>query len=152
MKKKSAIHRMMDYIAMRDHSQKELITKLKRFHTTEEIQKAITYGIDQGWIPQNPDQLQSLSNKVGSTLQRKGKGPVYINQYLAKKGLPPITVNADESLEIAYKLLEKKFKNVEKPINFRNKASLFLKSKGFTLHTIRAAVVNFEKNSGTDNT
>lgn len=145
MHKKSATHRLMDYLAIRDHSEQELVTKLKKFHSPEEIQQAINYGKDQGWIAQTEEQLQSLSEKVSRTLQRKGKGPVYINQYLHQRGLPKIKIDSEDNLENALKLLERKFRTEIKPENYRNKAALFLKSKGFDLETVRKAVSSHEK-------
>jgi hypothetical protein len=55
---------MTEYLSRRDHSEKELRTKLSKFYSAEEIQIAIEYGKSRKWIPDTPEEKLEFSNKV----------------------------------------------------------------------------------------
>jgi regulatory protein len=137
----SARNRMMDYLAQRDHSEKELRKKLKDKFSPDEIDIAFTYGKVQGWIPDSPESALNLAEKTAATLKRKGKGPLYINQYLKEKGLPKVSMNRDEEFENARKLAHNKFPNIENmDTKAKAKVGRFLISRGFSLETVRKVI------------
>ena len=90
----TAQNKLMDYLARRDHSEKELREKLSRNFEFEEIDRAIQIAKDSGWMA-DP---QELAEKVAKRLLEKGKGSFYIKNYLLQKGLPALEI--DEELEI----------------------------------------------------
>lgn len=139
--KPSACNKMMDHLARRDHSEKELRKKLKDKFTAEEIDAAIEYGKNQGWIPDSAAGALALAEKTAATLRRKGKGPLYINQYLKEKGLPPVASQPAEELEKARELAHNKFSNIES-MDRKEKAKVgrFLISRGFSLETVRKVI------------
>lgn len=141
----SASTKMMDYLARRDHSEKELRKKLKTRFTPEEIDKAIEYGKANGWIPDTPEGLQNLAEKTAAALRRRGKGTMYINQYLKEKGLPPVKPDVVEELEKARELVKNKFSNVsEMDRKEKAKVGRFLMSRGFNLDIVRKVIYESE--------
>lgn len=143
----SATKRMMDYIALRDHSEKELRTKLKKRFEPEEIDKAIDYGKTHGWIPDTAEGLEALSKKTASYLSRKGKGVRFINHNLHKKGLPSVKMNPEEELEKALMLVQTKFASTvantrEEKEKLKAKKGRFLISRGFDMDVVRKVVYN----------
>ncbi len=98
--------KLMMYLAMRDHSERELRTKLRKTYETEEIESALLKAKDSGYLPDTPQQLLALSQKIAAGLHRKRKGIFYINNYLRKKGLPAIAVESEIEIEKATALLK----------------------------------------------
>ncbi len=137
----SPIAQLMNILSRRDHSEKEVRQKMKDTFSPEDIEKAITYGKERGWLPNSPESLLALSEKVADSLRRRGKGPQYINQYLHKKGLPGVERKEQEELEKALELVENKFFNgrSKKPAD-RGKVGRFLLARGFSSDTVRKVV------------
>ncbi len=139
--KASARNKMMDYLAHRDHSESELRLKLKDDFTAGEIDLAIEFAKEKGWVPNSEEDLRALSEKTAEVLKRKGKGQHYINQYLEEKGLAPVAVDSLEELEKARQLVENKFSDLSK-MNEKEKAKAarFLASRGFDEETVRKVI------------
>lgn len=138
---RSARNKMMDLLAIRDHSEKEIRQKLKqRKFSEEEIDKAVEYGRTHHWLPETADENTLLSQRFADSLHRKGKGVIYINHQLAKKGLPAIAADSQIELEKALRLLDNK--QVKKDLDKNEKAKLgrFLVSRGFELQIVRKAL------------
>jgi len=138
----SARNKMMDILARRDHSEKELRKKLRdKQFPPEEIDRAIEFGKENGWIPNTEEGLKVLSEKTADVLKRKGKGRLYINHYLKEKGLVPVEVDPAEELEKARELVENKFSDL-KQMDRKEKAKVgrFLISRGFGLETVRKVI------------
>jgi len=134
-----ASQKMMDYLARRDHSEKELRKKLETNYSPAEIEQAIAYGKKQGWISDSAEKL--LAEETAAILRRKGKGATYINQYLEEKGLPPVQIDADEELEKALELVKNKFSDIEKmDRNEKAKVLRFLSSRGFDPEIVRKVI------------
>jgi regulatory protein len=130
---KSAIDKTMDYVARRDHSEKELRQKLSLRFSSEEIDKAIEFAKQKKWLASTDDELLVFSLKVAEALHRKKKGINYINNYLKKKGLPPIKKDSERELEKARSLLGLKKLQLQK-------AQRFLSSRGFDFETIHKSL------------
>lgn len=131
---RSARNKMMDLLAQRDHSEKEIRTKLKqREFSPEEIDAAIEYGKTNKWLPDSAEGLQALAEKAANALHRKGKGIIYINHFLKQKGLPPVKSDFSQELEKALSLI--KNKKGEKA-----KIGRFLLSRGFEQSVVRKVV------------
>lgn len=134
----SARNKLMDLLARRDHSEKELRTKLRqRDFTDEEIDKAISHARDHGWLSSPAE----LAERYADSLHRKNKGIHYINQHLQNKGLPTLSRDVDLELEKAIRLVETK----QAPLSRlsreeKAKAARFLISRGFDSETITRAL------------
>ena len=124
----SAMNSLMGYLARRDHSVKELRDKLKRKFTVEEVDRALETAHENGWlIPP-----EELAVKVAGELGRKGKGKIYIRNYLAQKGLPLVTADDEEELQKGMEVARHKFGEGRlEQIEERKKVYQFLINRGF---------------------
>lgn len=159
----------MDLVASRDHSEKELRSKLleafrrsqrarKKWNKNAEepsdedlknqqtqihqaIDQAIEFARTHGWL----GPAEELSQKMAAILHRRNKGIVYINNYLQEKGLPGITNNRDLELEKALSLVKNKVSDLsELPYDEKQKERArigrFLASRGFDSETVRKVI------------
>ena len=136
--KPNAKRKIMDMLARRDHSPKELRTKLKKHeYSAEDIEAAIEFAKQGRWLADD----QTLSEKMGASLHRKKKGIRYINQALNEKGLPPIKSDFEQELEKAMKLVKNKLKaNEELTKEKKEKLGRFLLSRGFESSVVRKVI------------
>ncbi len=136
---KTARVKAMDYLARRDHSEKELRDKLSRFYTNEEISQALAELNERGWILPP----EELSAKVSQQLHNKGKGIYYINQYLQKKGLPSVPKDPELEFDKAMEICQQKLSDP----NDLAKLSSLLKNRGFDTETLSQVVHEIRRNS-----
>ena len=137
----SARNQMMDILARRDHSEKELREKLNGKFPSDEVESAIEFAKSKGWIPESEEDQMRLSQKIADDLKRKGKGHEYINQYLEQKGLAPVPFDPAEELEKARQLVENKFSDMKQMDQKQKaKAGRFLSARGFDLETVRKVI------------
>ena len=97
--------RIMDFVAKRDHSEKELRQKLKLYAEAEIIDQAIIWAKEQNWLSA-PDVLKL---KFADQLHRRGKGIRTINQKLKMKGLPTVKSDFETEVVKARKLVKAKW-------------------------------------------
>lgn len=155
---------------MRDHSEKELRTKLREYfrrniqyrkrlakkqnraftedtdeanqqEITEAIEAAIEFAKTNNWL----GDAGQLSEKMASMLHRKNKGIGYINNYLKEKGLPAVSADRDLELEKALTLVKNKFSDFsELPFEEKRKeqarVARFLASRGFDSDIVRKVI------------
>lgn len=167
--KSYAKRKVMDLVAMRDHSELELRKKLKEYfrrnlmfrkraaqkdkreftEDTEEnrqaiaeaIEGAIQFARDQNWLGDET----VLADKMAKILHRKNKGISYINNKLKEKGLPPVTTDRDLELEKALTLVKNKFSGFA-ALSFEDKrkeqarVARFLASRGFSSEIVRKVI------------
>ena len=127
---KTAQNKLMDYLSRRDHSEKELRTKLRTHEFSEaEIDGAIATAKESGWM--SPP--EELAERVYLRLNEKGKGALYIQRYLAEKGLPDVHIDEDIELEKGRKLIEPLIERGED----REKQQRYLTNRGYAPKTIR---------------
>lgn len=141
-KRKSAFEKIVDYLAIRDHSESEIREKLdSKDFAPEDIDSGIELAYENGFML-SPEEL---SNMVLDKLNKKNKGILYINQYLENKGLPCAHPNWELELSKARTLIEKKFKK-SAPFTIEEKQLVyrFLTNRGFADQTIND-VVNLKK-------
>lgn len=128
------LDRLAFYLARRDHSEKELRTKLGRKFTSEVINQALESAKQQKWL-KSPEELSEL---VAQALHRKHKGHVYIRRFLQKKGLPGLLPEETKELEKAQYLLKMKFGSIQDfDFEIKRKAYRFLAYRGFEDHIIK---------------
>jgi regulatory protein len=130
----SARNKIMDYLAQRDHSEKELRDKLARRYSPEEISEAIE-GVRASGLLREPEEL---AKAVAAQLARKKKSYRYIQEFLKKKGLPAVQKTGEEELEKARELLLLKFRKGP-PFSYEEKPKVqrYLMYRGFDHETIR---------------
>lgn len=153
--------RLMDLLAQRDHSERELKTKLKNYlrprktrfsrgpelspeakeqlynEINEAIQEAIEHARTHKWLAEP----EKISSQFGAALHRRKKGIHYINNYLAEKGLPPMEMDLEVEIEKAQELILKKFPDLAQETREKKaKAMRFLASRGFTMEVIRKVI------------
>lgn len=140
---RTAYNTIMNLLSRRNHSERELIKKLReREFSSEEIELALEKARAQKWI-ENPEKL---SEQFAGQLHRKNKGIQYINSTLSEKGLPPI--ERDEALELdkALKLVKTKYSSLS---NFtrkeKAKVARFLASRGFDSNIVRKVIFDHEE-------
>lgn len=135
---KSAREKAMDYLAIRDHSRKELATKLEhKNYAREDIAIALD-GLEAQGLLLSPEKM---ADKVAQNLHDKLKSHGYIEQYLESKGLPPVPRDSERELEKAQKLLESQFSKLSKSTDADTKTiAQFLKNRGFDTQTILSLV------------
>lgn len=97
--------KIMDLVAGRDHSEKELREKLASRCEPEIIDQAISWANQQNWLAS----ADFLTEKIADQLGRRGKGIHNINEKLHELGLPSVTIDAETELEKAKNLALKKW-------------------------------------------
>ncbi len=137
-KKKSALEKIVDYLSVRDHSEKEIRNKLtsKQFEA-EDIDEGIEIAQEQGLIMEPT----KLAENVSEQLNRKHKGILYINQYLESKGLPCIHPNWNLEVEKAKELTLKRL-NKNPPYTIEEKQDIYryLTNRGYADQTINTVI------------
>ncbi len=133
---------LMKLLAMRDHSEKELLQKLKKKFEDDidGILKAIQYAKDHQWL-KTPEELSQI---VARQLSQRKKGSQYILKYLKQKGLPPVQTDLEIEFQKAKDLLEKKFQHTSKPLKLdgkeKSRRMRFLAARGFSAEIIWKAM------------
>lgn len=137
---KVARKKAMDFLALREYGQKELINKLRSKGFSDEISSSVVERLTE-------DGLQNDSRFIESFIRsriKQGKGQLKITQELEQKNLPSKSIysaldNLDMNwLELAHEVRIKKFGN-NLPDDFNKKAKQirFLQSRGFENEIIR---------------
>ena len=137
---KVARKKAMDFLALREYGQKELINKLRSKGFSDEISSSVVERLTE-------DGLQNDSRFIESFIRsriKQGKGQLKITQELEQKNLPSQSIysalgNLDMNwLELAHEVRIKKFGN-NLPDDFNKKAKQirFLQSRGFENEIIR---------------
>jgi len=136
---------MMDLISRRDHSEREIRQKLKGKFEPSEIDLAIEYGKERGWLPNSVESELALSEKAANELHRKKKGILYINAQLKEKGLPEVEGNPEQELEKAIELVKNKYSvpndsTRDEKEKLKAKLGRFLISRGFDMSIVRKVI------------
>src|SRR4051812_24070668 len=99
-----ALESLARYLAMRDHSETELRTKMRRRFELDVIEKAIQFARDRDWLA-NPEKM---AERATADLGRRKKSHRYIQNNLRKRGLPATRPDSDGELEKIRQLLRSK--------------------------------------------
>jgi regulatory protein len=140
--RQAAKRKVMDIVARRDHSEKELRQKLREKFSDEEdsqgiIDEAIEFAKDSRWL----GDPVALAHRLAEMLHRRNKGIYYINNYLKEKGLPAVEVDRQIELEKALAIVKNKFKENHK-FSREDKAKVgrLLATRGFDSETVRKVI------------
>ena len=131
--------KLMDLVARRDHSEKELRSKLSLRCSPEIVDQTLTWAREQNWLI-SPEKLKT---QVAAQLSRNGKGVRKINQKLQSLGLDSVKSETEEELEKARHLVSRKWQPRDfKDLDFKESQKLkakitrFLVARGFELNVV----------------
>ena len=136
--------KVMNLLAKREHSEKELREKLTAHFSKDEnlsgadfvdeiIEEAVQTAKDRKWLPDASD----ASERVAEALHLKNKGICYINSYLAEKGLPEVRVDSAREMAKAQLIIKSKFAdNDEFSEADKARVARLLTSRGFDSETV----------------
>ena len=137
--------KIMDYLAIRDHSKKELIKKMaNKVDSIDLLKEEINKLESQGYINEGRFAEEYIRARI-----LRGYGPIRIKSELRTRGLKDDTIgtslsNYDEAwLSIAIKALNKKFsigKEGNDELKLLLKKKRFLAYRGFSFEQIDQAV------------
>lgn len=140
--RQAAKRKVMDIIARRDHSEKELRKKLKDKFGDEDdadsvIEEAIDFAKDNNWL----GDPTALAHRLADMLHRRNKGIYYINNYLKEKGLPAVEADRHLELEKALSIVKNKYDEDHK-FSREEKARVgrLLAARGFDSETVRKVI------------
>jgi len=133
----SAKNKVLEYLASRDHSEKELREKLSRKFEKAEVDEAIEAARASNLLLEPHE----LAKRVAGQLARKKKSHTYIQRFLNKKGLPPVARETENEIEKARELVLTKFKKAG-PFSYEEKPKVhrYLAYRGFDQDTIRRVI------------
>lgn len=129
----------MDYLARRDHSEKELVEKLLKHFPIDDVEEVVAEVKDRGWLLPP----QELAEKVTQSLHRKNKGYLYIQHFLRQKGLPEIPKEPEIEYEKAQAIISAKAKDPQD----RTKVASLLKNRGFDTETVSRVIHEIRRNT-----
>lgn len=132
----------MSFLALREHSVKELKDKLARRYEQSELVERVVKGLTE----QNLQSDERFTQSFVTMRQRQGKGSVVIKMELREKGVAPeiIAQFVDDTdprwVELARDVMAKKFRGAA-PFDQRERAKQmrFLNSRGFSGRHIQGA-------------
>lgn len=126
--------KLMDFVARRDHTEKELRKKLSLRCEPEVVEQTIAWAKTQNWLS-SPEKLKT---QFAEQLSRRGKGIRKINQKLKELGLESVKTDKDLEIEKAKKLVlakwsAKDFKGLDFKESQKLKAKImrYLASRGY---------------------
>lgn len=136
---KDCLNKLLEILSRRDYSPKELRQKLsKKNFDGPVIDKALEWATEYRYLRAPAE----LSRILSDQLSRRGKGFLYIQQYLKRRGLPPI-VEFDKDTELN-KALEFARTRAEKLPALdratREKIGRQLITRGFPLNIVRTVI------------
>ncbi|MCC2677614.1 MAG: regulatory protein RecX [Pseudobdellovibrio sp.] len=137
--------KLMDLVARRDHSEKELRKKLAQRCEPEVVEQTIKWAGEQNWLA-SPEKLKT---QFAEQLSRRGKGIRKINQKLKELGLESVKAEAETELEKAKKLVLSKwsprdFKGLDFKESQKLKAKImrYLITRGYESHVVSSILKN----------
>lgn len=126
--------KLMDLVARRDHTEKELKQKLSLRCEPETVEQVLSWAKTQNWLA-SPEKLKT---QFAEQLNRRGKGIRKINQKLKELGLESVKSDKDTELEKARKLVSTKWSSRDfKGLDYKEAQKLkakimrFLITRGF---------------------
>lgn len=134
-------NRVIQILTHRDHSEKELTTKLKKYFTPEEVTFALGFAKDFNLIPTNYEDQLRLSARYVESLLKKRQGRFKIQKICQDKGLPPPSINTEQEQKAANDLVHLRCSKTQKLLT-KDKIFRYLMSRGFSPQVARLAIQN----------
>lgn len=137
--------KIMDMVARRDHSEKEIRQKLSLHCENEIVEQALIWAQQKNWLA-SPE---SLKEKLADQLNKRGQGTHKINQKLVQMGLPSVQADPKLEFEKAKKLALAKWSSAvfqaledHEAQKLQAKMIRFLSARGFTCDIISSVLKN----------
>lgn len=146
--------KLMDFVARRDHSEKELRKKLSLRCEADVVEKTLIWAQEQNWLTA-PEKLKT---QFAEQLSRRGKGVRKINQKLKELGLDTVKSDKDSELAKAKKLVLPKWSSADfEGLDYKESQKLkakimrFLITRGYESDIISLILKNeFKRSSKND--
>lgn len=145
--------KLMDFVAKRDHTEKELRTKLLLRCDPEIVEQTLIWAKEQNWL----SAPEKLKTQFAEQLSRRGKGVRKINQKLKELGLDSVKIDKEDELAKARKLVLGKwsvadFKGLDYKESQKLKAKImrYLVTRGYESDVVSTILKNEFKKSSAD--
>lgn len=142
--------KLMDFVARRDHTEKELRKKLSLRCDADVVEKTLAWAQEQNWLAA-PEKLKT---QFAEQLSRRGKGIRKINQKLKELGLETVKSDRDTELTKAKKLVLAKWSasdfeslDYKEAQKLKAKIMRFLIARGYESDIINTILKNEFKHS-----
>lgn len=130
--------KMMDLLAKRDHTEKELRQKLETRFSAAAIEAAVSRAKKARLIPHSSEELQRFASKTAEAYLRQGKSPLWIEAKCESLGLPIPNTHDNEDLGGAIKAAQIFIRRKTRSGSYSKKELLsHLSKKGFKSGTLR---------------
>ncbi|MGZ3690350.1 MAG: regulatory protein RecX [Pseudobdellovibrio sp.] len=137
--------KLMDFVARREYSEKELREKLSVLISPEMLDQVIRWGYEKKWLS-SPRELQT---DWSERLSKRGQGVKKINQKLESLGLETLKSDFEQELQKARKFVSTKWSSVDfqnidltESRKLRAKVVRFLSSRGYEAEVINYILKN----------
>lgn len=137
--------RMMDMLALRDHSELEMRKKLGQRFVPELVEQMIEEAKERKWLPTSPEEVTALAEKFAAVLHRRRKGVHWINRKLQESGLPALREDTEVEFEKALALARRNLSAIRAGKNPRARISRSLQAKGYSSGIIGRVLKSMEK-------
>lgn len=143
---KKALNKCADFLSRREHSVKELKTKLLRTVDESSAQKAIDRYIEAGYL----DDEHFCKSIVDYMINNKNCSTNHIRQECFKRGIARDIIDSVmsevefDNVSTIVKLLRNKYSSKLLQENGKNKVVAALQRKGFSYSDIKSALYRFE--------
>ncbi|MEK6627010.1 MAG: regulatory protein RecX [Bdellovibrionota bacterium] len=142
--------KLMDLVARRDHTEKELRKKLLLRCEADVVEKTLLWAQEQNWLT-SPEKLKT---QFAEQLGKRGKGIRKINQKLKELGLETVKSDKDSEIEKAKKLVLAKwspddFSGLDYKESQKLKARImrFLVTRGYEFDVVSLVLKNLTEKS-----
>lgn len=143
---KKAVNKCYDLLSRRDHSVKELKTKLLRTVDENNAQRAIERMLELGYL----DDEKYAEKLVDYLINSKNMSNSFIKQEMYKRGIPSDIISTVldgveiDNVQSAKELILTKYKNKLLAENGREKVTASLMRKGFSYSDVKSAFNEIE--------
>ena len=144
---RKAVNKCFDLLSRRDHSVKELKTKLLRTVDGESADKAVTHMLELGYL----DDRKFAEALLRHLTENKRMSSVFIRQEMLKRGVPSDIISellSDTEIDNVgniVDLIQKKYLTKLAGDNGREKVTASLQRKGFSYSDIKEAFRRLEE-------
>ena len=133
-------NKALDLLSRREHSTTEIREKLCRYESNSDIVKEVIKSLKA----ENLLNDQRYTEAVVKEKSVKGYGPIYIENFLKKKGLTQYNSSIHELeidwLEVCRSVFQKKCRNKDLSSKEKEKILRFLAYRGFSYEIIKSAI------------
>lgn len=137
---------VMHLLSRKNYSRKELNEKLSKRYSQKMVADVMIWAEVNRWLLDENE----IAARTVELLHQRNKGKMYISNYLKKRGLPAVELDADHELVKAQGLLSAKFADFQEQFQMQEsyqdkqrlkaKVMRYLISRGFDMGTAQKAI------------